>query len=245
MRRVSMSDRRPRYPLQVPLIYASWGRSTIPGAGWTWNLGEWGACIELAEAIPPQMSLDLRLHTGQGTYFVESQIAWTEDATLARFLGGGILHGVTFSGMAPIHRQGLRDLLLAQYGERRTAVRFSVDLPILSQPQGADAPRVLRGRTGNISRNGLLIRLGQTLSPGTVLKVTLQAPSGRITVTGEIVWVDPDYRQTFGDPIRHGLRFSAMDWTGPVALARFLAELTSALNSRISIRSPLTPIDPR
>jgi hypothetical protein len=225
----SMSDRRPRYPIHLPLLHTPTAQSApLDGVGWTWNLGEDGACVELAEFPPPRTSLDLHLHTDQGTLYVETRIAWATDAARARALGGGILHGVTFTRMAPGHRQALRDLLLAQCRERRTGVRFPLDLPVLAQPQGANASPFIRGRTGNLSRRGLMLRLPQSLSPSTILKVTLRAPRGPITTVGEIVWVDPGYRQTFGDPVRHGLRFSLVEWTGPLAMSRVLAELTSA-----------------
>ena len=241
----SMPDRRPRYPIRLPLLYAPRGHSPIPGAGWTWNLGELGACVELAEVIPPRLPLDLFLHTGQGALLVETHIAWTEDTLPLKGLGSGILHGVTFARMTPIHQQQLRDLLLAQYGERRIGVRFAVDVPFQSQSPGVDASQVFCGRISNISHNGLLIRLAQSLSPGTVLHVTLQPPTGPITVTGEILWVDPAYRQTFGDPVRHGFRFFPADWTGRLTLARFVAELTSASTSPNAVRSSLVPIDCR
>lgn len=135
---------------------------------------------------------------------------------------GGILHGVAFTHLAPDQHQALRDLLLSQREERRAGVRLPVDLVVTGQARGGSAP-ALHGRTGNMSRGGLSLRLSQGLPPGTLMELTLHLPHGPLTVNGEIIWVDPEYRQTYGDPIRHGVRFVALGWSSTLALACFLA----------------------
>jgi hypothetical protein len=183
--------------------------------------------VELAEPLPSRMPLFLRLQTDCGALAVEGQVAWAAEAKRTRVPGGGILHEITFTRMTPEHHQALRDLLLAQRRERRAGVRLPIDLPVLCKPQGA-APAPFRGGIGNLSRGGLMLCLDQPLPPGIVLDVTLRAPRGPITMAGEVVWVDPGYRQSFGDPIRHGVRFHPVDSAGPLALARVLSELKSA-----------------
>ena len=220
----SLLDRRPRYPIQLPLLHTpTASESTQCGVGWTWNLGEGGACVELAEAFPSRMPLWLRLHTDYGALTLETRVAWVADASRTRSPGGGVLHGVGFKRPAPDTRQALRDLILAQCRERRIGVRLPVDFAVGCEPQRAIGPP-LCGRIGNLSRGGLSLHLRQALPPGVVLGVTLSLPSGSITTAGEIVWADPGYRQTFGDPIRHGVQFLC---AGSLGLVRVLAELTA------------------
>lgn len=217
------SERRrfPRCPIQLPLQHAqkSPPRSKI-GGGWTQSLSEGGACVELDRPLSAPTWLHIRLQTDRGAIAVEAQVVW-QGKPAADPAEQGIPHGVTFKHLSPAQRQALRDLLLAQRQERRLGVRLPVDLGVTCRPRGPAGPP-LRGHTGDISRGGLLIRLSQVLLPGTALDITLQPPGEPVTATGEIVWVDPGYRQSYGQEIRHGVRFAAPGWHASLALARFL-----------------------
>jgi hypothetical protein len=115
----------------------------------------------------------------------------------------GTLHGVAFTHLSPDQLQALRDLLFSQGQERRAGIRLPLDLPVTCQPADPTA-RPFRGRTGDVSRGGLLLRLSQVLPPGTALKLTFDQPNGRVTAEGEIVWAESAEAQTPGKPIRHG-----------------------------------------
>lgn len=45
--------RFPRYPIQLPVLYKLKGPALQTGVGWTRNLSEGGAWLELAERLPP------------------------------------------------------------------------------------------------------------------------------------------------------------------------------------------------
>jgi hypothetical protein len=224
----SEQRRFPRYAIQLPLLHAP--RTPTPtqtGVGWTHNLSEGGACVELDRRLSAPTRLQVRFQTDCGAIEVETQVVWEVEREGggggAGSVEGGVLHGLAFTPLAPDQLLALRDLLLSQRRERRAGVRLPVDLAVTSQPKG-EAGSPLQGRMGDMSRGGLLLRLTQALPPGTVLEVTLLPPSGPVTAEGEVVWVDPPHRQTFGEPIRHGVRFTALGWSTSLSLALLLAE---------------------
>ncbi len=213
--------RFPRYPIQLPILY----KVIIPptrqaGAGWTRNLSEGGACLELAESLQPATSLQVLLRTEQRGTELEAQVVWTRAAGSTT---SGVLHGVAFTQMVPADRQALRDLLHHKGWVRPAGVRLPVELTITCQRKD-DAGPLLQGWTGDISRGGLLLRLPQGLPPGTVLEITLPTIYGPVTAEGTIVWVEPPDVQTPGEPIRYGFRFTNITWASELTLGLFLAE---------------------
>jgi hypothetical protein len=98
-----------------------------------------------------------------------------------------------------------------------------LDLPVTCQPKDPTAGQ-FQGRTGDVSRGGLLLRLSQALPPGTALQLSLNRPNGRVTAEGEIVWADPPETRTSGEQIRHGLRFTALGWSRSLSLALLMIE---------------------
>jgi hypothetical protein len=222
----SEQRRFPRYAIQLPLLHAP--RTPTPtqtGVGWTHNLSEGGACVELDRRLSAPTPLQVRFQTDCGAIEVEAQVVWEVEPPEGGGPPGegGIIHGLAFTHLAPDQLLALRDLFLSQRRERRAGVRLPADLAVTCRPRGEAGPP-LQGRTGDMSRGGLLLRLSQALPPGTVLEVTLFPPSGPVTAEGEVLWMDPPYRQTFGEPIRHGLRFTALGWSTSLTLALLLAE---------------------
>ncbi len=209
-----------RYPMVLPLQHTRPGSPGPPGVGWTRNLSEGGACVELADRLRPPLVLQLRLRAAQGAIEAEARVSWQRDLPAA---GPLRRHGVRFTHLAPAQHQALRELLLAQRQEQRAGVRLPAALGVTCHVQGGAGPP-LRGQTGNLSRAGLLLRLAQALPPGTAVALTLHAPRGPLPAAGEVVWVDPGYRQSFGEPIRHGVRFTALGGPTSLALARLLVE---------------------
>ncbi len=207
-----------RYPLVLPLQHRRPGSPGPAGVGWTRDLSEGGACLELADRLQRQRALQLRLRTAQGAIEAEARVIWQQELPAA---GQLLHHGVLFTQLAPTQRQGLRDLLLAQRQEHRGGLRLPVALGVTCHVRGGPP---LRGQTGNLSRTGLLLRLAQALPPGTAVALTLHAPRGPIPATGEVVWVDPGYRQSFGDPVRHGVHFTTLGGPTALSLARLLVE---------------------
>ena len=102
----------PRYSIQLPLLH-----KTIPpayaraGVGWTRNLSEGGACVELAERLQPRSPLHVLLRTDRGAIELEARVAWASEASAD---GGGVLHGLTFARIAPDQLQALQTLIISK-----------------------------------------------------------------------------------------------------------------------------------
>ncbi len=219
----SASPRHPRYPIQLPFLYRSKGPApTRAGVGWTRNLSEGGACVELAEGIQPPMLLQLFLQTDHGPIEVEAQVVWAGEPSVT---GGGVLYGVAFTQVAPDQQQTLQALLRSPQTQRRHAgIRLPADIAVLYRRKGKAGPP-LQGWAENISRAGLLLCLPEALPPGTTLEVLLQIPNEPVTAEGAIVWVEPPTGRKPGEPIRHGFRFTALGWSTALALVLFQAAL--------------------
>ncbi len=222
------SERRQfhRYPIHVPFLHKSENPgSTSTGVGWTRDLSEGGACVELDRRLSAPTPLQVRLQTDRGAIDVEVQVIW-ELETREGEAGpakGGVLHGVAFSRLTPDQLQAVRELLQSQGQERRAGVRLPLDLAVTCQPKDPGGPQV-QGRTEDMSRGGLLLRLSQDVPPGTVLELTLHPAGGRVKAEGEVVWVDPPEKRTPGEPVRHGLRFTALGWSAMMSLGLLLME---------------------
>jgi hypothetical protein len=209
-----------RYLIQLPLLHKAGepGPSAV-GVGWTKNLSQGGACVELAERFHEKTPLHARLQTDRGIIHVEARVVWSRDLAPK----GGTLHGVAFVEVAPEHERALRALLLSQGEVRQAGVRLPLELSVTCQPKGQPGPPV-QGQTGNLSRGGLLVRLPLTLPPDTMVELTLHTPYGPLKAEGAVVWVDPPARRIAGEPIRHGLRFTAIGWSTTLSLGLVLAE---------------------
>jgi hypothetical protein len=223
MTQITSERRFPRFAVQVPIRHAPPAMpQAFPRAGWIRNLSQGGACIETDERLPAPSPLQIRLETDQGSIDVEAQVVWeAKRSTEKPDEGGGVLHGVAFTYLAPDQMRAIRTLLPAEGINRRSEVRVPVDLPVTCQAKGSEG-RPLDGRTGNISRGGLLLRLSQELPPGTLVDLTLHGAEGPIHGEGEVVWMDPADQRTPGAPIKHGVRFTAMGWSRAQTLALLL-----------------------
>jgi hypothetical protein len=210
-----------RYPIQIPFLHKV--KSPAPakaGVGWTRNLSEGGACVELAESLRPQMPLWVRLQTEDGPIDMEAQVTWTGDRGIPK---GGILHGVTFMETPADQLSALQTLLLSKGLMRPPKVRLPFDVPVTCRAKGRDAPP-LQGRTRDISRGGLLLRLPQVVAPETLMEVTVHTLPGPLTVEGEVAWVAPPEGRAPGGPIRHGLRFTRPAWSTSLAFGSMLVQ---------------------
>jgi len=220
----TVSERRfPRFAVQVPVRHPSAATAQAPfRVGWTRNLSQGGACIEMEERLPAPSPLQIRLQTDRGSVDVEAQVVWEAERSAEKPEdGGGMLYGVAFTYLAPEQMQAIQTLLPAEGKMRRSEVRVPVDLPVTCRARGSEGPP-LEGRTGNISRGGLLLRLSQELPTGTLVDLTLHGTEGPIHGEGEVVWMDPAERRTPGAPIKHGVRFTAMGWSRAQTLALLL-----------------------
>ena len=208
-----------RYPIQLPLLY--WRRSearTRAGAGWTRELSEEGATVELADRFEPQTVLRIRLQTDRSPIAMEAKIAWIVAATPS---GPENYHGLTITQIAPDQLQALRDLLLPLSMVVHAGMRLSFNVAVTCRSKGSGGP-VLRGQTGEVSRGGLLLHLPQPIAPGTTLEVTLQTDGGPLSLEGAIVWAQPSETRKAGELIDHGLQFTSTPWAVSLALGFLL-----------------------
>jgi hypothetical protein len=217
----SVPRRSPRYAIQIPFLHKPRSAaSTGAGVGWTCNLSEGGACVELAEPLRPPMPLWGRLQTDRGLIEMQAKVAWARDPGPR---GGGILHGVTFTQIPPDQFSALQTLILSKGLVRHPKVRLPFEAPVTCWRKGESGPP-LSGRTRDVSRGGLLLRLPRVVPPETRLEVTLHNPPRLLTVEGAIVWVAPPEGRTPGGPVRHGFRFTHPTWSTSLALGLLLAE---------------------
>ncbi len=227
----SAPRRFPRYPFQLPFLYrvhpVQANTSPRVGVGWTRQLSEGGAGVELGEPLAPGWSLTLQVQTAQGPRELQAQVVWTEKPLEA---GGGILHGLVFTAADAKLLHALRDLFQVLNvfqglsGTSRAGIRLPIATPAIWQamyPPGA----LLQGRTGNISREGLLLLLAEVMAPGTVLAVTLESPHGPISLEGVVVWREAWARAALEEFVRHGVQLTTRDWATALALGRLVVEL--------------------
>ena len=211
-----------RFPIVLPVLHRPKGPGAVrTGVGWTRDLGGGGACVQLAEQLLLHVPLNLRLQADRGAIDLEGEVAWVGDPPKA---GGGILHGVAFTNIAPDQLVTLRELIISK-GKVRNAggVRLALEVSVTCHRKG-QAGTPLQGRTGNMSKGGLLLFLPQGYPAGTALEVTLHNPAGPITAEGVVVWNKPAEGRTLGEPIPHGFRFTALGWSRALALGLLLAE---------------------
>jgi hypothetical protein len=222
----------PRYPMQLPLQHKlSASVAAGAGVGWTRDLSEGGARVELPEFLLPQVALQVRLHTGRGTIEPEAQVVWEAEvqAVWARESGpikGGVLHGLAFTKISPTQLQALRNLLHSREEEGgHASVRLPLRLSTTCEPENQLGPPLL-GVTEEISREELSLRLPHILPPGTLVRITLNTPHEPLTVKGTVVQVEPPERRRPGESIRHDVRFTTLGWYASLYLGVILTVLS-------------------
>jgi len=196
-----------RYLIGLPIFctYTPKGAQTPGvGSGWTRDLSEAGACLELREALPPGTPLRLVLQADGGNLPVEATVIWVGHPSLP---GGHTLHGVTFANRTSDQRQALQALLRRTGSLQARAHRLPAALPVHCHSAGAPEP-ALRGWTGNLSPGGCALALPDRLPVGTLLDLTLTTPRGDVPATGTVVWVERAAPETAGHLPRHGVRFT-------------------------------------
>lgn len=217
--------RLPRFAVHLPFLYTAQGPATTTvGAGWTRSLSEGGATVDLSERLRPQTQLRLRLQTDRGAIETDAEVVWNGGRAPET---GGVIHGLTFTQIAPDQFQTLRSMFRPLSMMRCAGVRLPLDLPVTCHPKNPPGPPI-QGRTANMNRGGLLLRLPRLLAPGTILEVSLHTPKEPLTVDGAVVWVEPHEIWTPGESIGHGFRFTALDSFTLLSLGLLLVEAAQA-----------------
>ena len=217
----AMKRRFPRYRICLPLLHRPKAPSALNvGVGWSRDLSEGGACVELAERLRPHRPVRIQIQTDAGPIQAEARVVWRQDPVPTE---GGSLHGVAFTHIAREQLQALRDVIYRK-GERGDAgIRLPLEVTVTCQPQGQTEPPV-EGQTGDVGRGGISLRLPTALPPGTSLDLTLHTPHGPLTAQGVVVWVAPPERRPSDGPVPHGLRFTELGWSTMLSLGLLLAD---------------------
>jgi len=216
----SPKRRLPRYQVQLPLLYKLSAPMSKFGVGWTRNLSEGGALVELDDRVPPDTPLHLSLRTDTGSIEIEARVTWAEET---RQFGRDVLHNLAFGNLAPGHLQALRDLLLPLSMVPHAGGRLPLEVPVTCRHKGRPGSAV-KGRTGDVDRGGLLLYLTHRIAPGTSLAVTLHTTKGTVIVEGEVVWAQSRNGKEAGELSEHGLRFTSPSGTISLALGLLLTE---------------------
>jgi len=218
----SAQRRSPRYVIQLPFLHKTVAPAPVraSGVGWTRNLSEGGACVEVAEGLWLQVPLHLILRTDRGGIEVSAQVVWIGEPSRT---GGGIQHGLTFTQLLPDQLRALRELIQSKGQVQNAGVRVPLETPVTCLPTHTRRP-TLQGLTADISRGGLLLLLPEVIAPGSTMDVTLQTPNGPLKVEGVVAWVEPPGGQAVGPPFRHGFQFTTLRWSTSLSLGLFLAE---------------------
>lgn len=215
--------RFPRFEIHIPFVYTACAPVfAASGVGWTRSMSQGGATVELSDRLRPRTPVGLRLKAGQGIVEAEAEVIWSGGRARE---GGGLIHGLSFTLIAPDHLKVLQETFRPLAIMRHAGVRLSLEVPITCHPKTSAGP-ALQGRTGNVNRGGLFLRLPRLLPPGTLLDVTLHASKEPLTVEGAVVWVEPPEIWTPGESIGHGFQFHAPSWSTLSYLGLLLVELS-------------------
>jgi hypothetical protein len=212
--------KHPRHPLILSIVYqrADSGEAAR-GVGWTRNLSEGGACLELPDPLPEATPLRVALQTDLGSLWMDAEVVW---AGRAEDAAEGVPHGIAFVQVTQEQAQALGDLVDRLGQLKDVAVRVPLRRAVACQLAGAPEPP-LRGLTGEVSRRGLSVSLPERLPEASDVEVTLPTPEGQLTVRAKVTWVDAKEGKP-GERVRHGLEFMRLDWTDELTLGLLLAE---------------------
>lgn len=215
----SLAERLSRYAVAVPFAYRGPGRESARPLGWTRDLSERGAWVELPEAFGVATDLEVRFQTRGEPPWLPAQVVWVRPEPTRQSLH---LHGLTFARMTPAQGRTLRAILTEE--RPRRASRWYCSLAVTCQRRDGDGG-VLRGRTRDLSEGGVAVRLPAPVAPGTPLRVSVETGFGVITADAEVVWTVASAPPTPGALFRHGLRFVRLGVASDLPLSLLLAGL--------------------
>jgi hypothetical protein len=225
----STGRRSVRYQILLPVLFQATpmgALAPIEGSGWTRNLSETGACLELSEPLTLRAALRVTLLDEGGSVVLEAAVAWVGHPRLP---AGGTLHGVVFGPLTLHQRLVLQTLCRRHAGLRAEAMRLPAALPVLCHPLGAVSPP-LRGWTGDLGREGCLLLLPERLPVGTLLALSLTTPRGDVPAEATVVWVEPALSALLRTFTRHGVRFVAARGLQAALLPLLRGDVTVEVN---------------
>lgn len=214
----STIHRAPRYQVVVPAVFtAQLPRGPHAGSGWTRDLSETGACLELRERVPPGTHLTVVLELAAACAAMEARVVWSQTDGG----DGPVLHGIVFAPGPNDPPPALASLLERLRQEPAATARVPAALPVRCvRLDGAE--RAVQGWTSDIGHGGCCLLLPDTLPVGTPVDVVLSAPRGELTARGTVMWstAASGGRQLCG----HGVRFTQPAAGKDVLLALMLED---------------------
>jgi len=221
MAEFAVQRREPRFPVKLPVLYKVQSpKAGKPGVGWTRDLSEGGACLELADRLEASTVLWVLLRSDLGGLELTGRVVWVGGPSPGQ---GEVAHGVAFEKVGPNQQEALRQLVMQHKVQlRKEGVRVPLEISITCQPKGGGGP-IVEGKTGDISRGGMLLHLTVPVPPPATLKVSIPTARGIVEAEGEIAWMEPLQGKTPGEIIRHGFRFTDLSWPNQLSLGLLLA----------------------
>ena len=138
----SLGERFSRYAMTLPVIYRLVGGPDQKSrAGWTRDLSERGAWLELPELLPQETRLEIRVRAPDNTVDVGARVAWRRDEPAG---DGVFVHGVAFTGVTPAQSHALQGLFARQ--KQRTMARAYRTLTVSCRVRESGATRSLARR---------------------------------------------------------------------------------------------------
>jgi len=212
--------KHPRHPVVLSIVYQRAGSGEAGrGVGWTRNLSEGGACLDLGEALPRGAALRVALQADQPPLWMDAEVVW---AGRAGEVTDGIPHGIAFVQVTAEQARALSGIVGRLGRLRGVAVRVPLRHPVACRVTG-DAVPPLQGETGDISRSGLSVSLPGRLPEAGEIEVTLPTREGPLTLRARVAWVDPAGGGS-GEGVQHGLAFGPLNWEDEVSLGLLVAE---------------------
>ena len=151
----SSGRRLARYQIVLPVSYDATPKGAVArreGSGWTRNLSETGACLELTEALPAGTTLRLALRDEGGAVSLEAQVIWVGHP---RVPAGGTLHRGDLWGPLPPRAARVADTLPPPRRTTGPDVPYSRSIPgRVPSPRGRRRPTPRldrRPRPGGVS----------------------------------------------------------------------------------------------
>src|SRR5512138_751473 len=198
-----MRHRVPRYQVIVPARYTARTRQGPRiGRGWTRDLSETGACLQISEHLSPATPLTLVIENEAGGFTLEARVVWVGSPAGP---DQSRLHGVEFSrDCIAIAGGAVRAWLI----RRSVAVaRLAAALPAVCRRTDAQS-QPLDGWTADLGYGGCGLFLPEHLPVGTLVDVVLTTPGGELKTSGVIVWETGSKGSQTRHLFEHGLRFT-------------------------------------
>jgi hypothetical protein len=190
----------PRHRVVLPLRYeVPTASETAPQAGWTRDLSENGACVQLPEHLAPGTPLALVVETEAGPICMAGTVVWADSSGPP-----GSVHGVRFSSSSADRER------LCRWLQRHPAPFARVTASLPARCRRLDGVGLsLEGWTSDLASGGCALFLPERLPVGALLDVVLSTPCGDVRTEGVVVW-EGDSLAAAGRLVEHGFRFTKL-----------------------------------